>query len=386
MALYMRNAREAGRAFIEWRIAKVAAPALGSAFNDEAFRWQRAQTGIPQAPPRAARCLAATNNVFGDAIGEEYVRRHFSDAQRERALAVVNDVVDVMRERLVALDWMSAATKTEALKKIETLDRQVGFPRGTKDYGPLTVTPSAYLRNVGSAWELSTGREWKAMNKPVERSTWRMTAQTVNALYDETANRIIIPAANLQPPDFGLDADLALVFGSIGALVGHELGHAFDPIGRRWDANGNRREWWTAADIAKYDRQTRIVVEQFYAYMVIDSTTHVNGRLTLEENVADLEGIRLAYRALERAVRAGRVRPLVGGFTPSQRFFIGYARRHRAKVREQAAHMLALRDVHAPAQWRVNGPLSMMPEFHAAWGCRSGDAMWRADSLRATFW
>jgi putative endopeptidase len=377
---------EQWRAFLHWRIAKASAAGLGTAFTDEAFRWSQAQSGVPLAPPRAGRCLAATNNVLGDAIGVEYVKQNFSDAQRARAMAIVANVVDVMRERLAALDWLSPETKAEALRKVATLDRQVGFPRTPRDFSSLRIEAGSYLRNVEAAWEFSTGREWKAMGGSVDRTQWRMTPQTVNALYDQTSNRIIIPAANLQPPVFALDADEALVYGSIGALVGHEFGHAFDPIGRHWDANGNRRDWWTAADVSKYERQTQIVIDQFNAYTVVDSVTHVNGRLTLEENVADLEGVRMAYRALERAIRAGRVQPLVDGFTPAQRFFIGYARGYRTKMREPMARMMAVRDVHAPPKWRVNGPLSMMPEFQAAWGCKSGDAMTHPDASRAKFW
>jgi putative endopeptidase len=224
------------------------------------------------------------------------------------------------------------------------------------------------------------------MGKPVDRTEWGMTPPTVNAYYNPSMNEIVFPAGILQPPFFDPNADDAVNYGAMGAVIGHEMTHGFDDEGRQFDGQGNLRDWWTAEDAKKYDAQAQLVVEQFNGYTVVDSSTHVNGKLTLGENIADLGGLKIAYLAMEKSLADnGRPAP-IDGFTPEQRFFLGWAQVWRDETRPEMERTLVNTNPHAPAKWRVDGPLSNMPEFKKAWGCKEGDAMVRPDSLKAQIW
>jgi putative endopeptidase len=283
---------------------------------------------------------------------------------------------------------MSAATREKALEKLARMTKKVGYPDKWKDYSTLAIGRDSYAANAmaGARWRFADNVS--KFGKPVDRTEWEMTPQTYNAYYNPSNNEIVLPAAAFTIPGVPDDqADDALVYGYAAAsTIGHEMSHGFDDQGRRFDAQGNLRDWWTKDDAAKYNVQAQRVVEQFNAYTVVDSTTHVNGKLTLGENLGDLGGLKIAYIAMQKAAAQKGRQPNIDGFTPEQRFFLGWAQVWRENQRDEAAKAQVNSNVHAPSKWRVNGPLSNMPEFKAAWGCKDGDPMVRPEAIRARIW
>jgi putative endopeptidase len=374
------------KAYLRWRAAKNASGALSSAFVNQAFSWQQNLTGAKELRPRWKRCVDATNAVLGEAVGEVYVSRTFTPAAKARALAMVNNLRDALRERIGQLGWMSDTTKRQALVKLDAFTRKIGYPDKWRDYSALQVKPGTYAENLQAANRWATAREWSKLGKPVDRTEWGMTPPTVNAYYAPTLNEIVFPAGILQPPFYDPNADDAVNYGGMGAVIGHEMTHGFDDQGRQFDASGNLRDWWTAQDATAYKARTQLVSDQFDRYTVIDSATHVNGKLTLGENIADLGGLTIAYAAFQKSL-AGKPRPAkIDGFTPEQRFFLSWAQVWRESSRPEAQRVQVNTNPHAPARWRVNGPLSNMPEFARAFSCSPGDPMVRADSIRAQIW
>ena len=374
------------KAYLRWRAANAASPALASAFVNQSFSWQQNLSGAKELRPRWKRCASATNAALGEAVGEEYVRRTFTPAAKARALAMVNNLRDALRERIGQLGWMSDTTKRQALVKLDAFTRKIGYPDRWRDYSALEVKPGAFAENLQAATRFGNAREWKKLGKPVDRAEWAMTPPTVNAYYSPTLNEIVFPAGILQPPFYDPNADDAVNYGGMGAVIGHEMTHGFDDQGRQFDASGNLRDWWTAQDAAAYKARAQLVSEQFDRYTVLDSATHVNGKLTLGENLADLGGLTIAYAAFQKSM-AGKPRlATIDGFTPEQRFFLSWAQVWRESSRPEAARVQVNTNPHAPAQWRVNGPLSNMPEFARAFSCQPGDPMVRPDTLRAQIW
>jgi putative endopeptidase len=374
------------KAYLRWRAANMASGALSSTFVNESFSWAQNLTGAKEQLPRWKRCAAATNAVLGEAVGEEYVRLTFTPEAKARALAMVNNLRDALRERIGQLGWMSDSTKRLALVKLDAFTRKIGYPDKWRDYSALHVTKDAYLANLRAASEWATARNWAKIGKPVDRTEWGMTPPTVNAYYSPTMNEIVFPAGILQPPFYDPSADDAVNYGGMGAVIGHEMTHGFDDQGRQFDAQGNLRDWWTAQDAAAYKARAQRVSDQFDAYTVVDSSTHVNGKLTLGENIADLGGLTIAYAAYEKSL-AGKPRPpKINGFTPEQGFFLSWAQVWRERMRPEAERLQVNTNPHAPARWRVNGPLSNMPEFAKAFGCQPGDPMVRPANVRAQIW
>ena len=374
------------KSYMRWRAVNAASSGLSSAFVNESFSWSRNLTGTKEQLPRWKRCLAVTNGVLGEAVGEEYVRRTFTPEAKARALAMVNNLRDALKDRIGQLTWMSDSTKQQALVKLEAFTRKIGYPDKWRDYSALDVRQGEYLRNLRLASAWSQDRNWAKIGKPVDRTEWGMTPPTVNAYYNPTMNEIVFPAGILQPPFYDPNADDAINYGGMGAVIGHEMTHGFDDQGRQFDAAGNLRDWWTPADANAYKARATLVSNQFDAYTVLDSATHVNGKLTLGENIADLGGLTVAFEAFQKAM-AGKPRPKnIGGFTPEQRFFLSWAQVWRQQVRPEQARMLVNVDPHSPSTWRVNGPLSNMPEFAKAFGCKAGDLMVRSAALRAQIW
>ena len=372
------------KAYLRWRTANGAAGTLSSAFVNESFKWQQSQSGAQEQQPRWRRCLTATN-VLGEAVGEEYVKRNFSPEAKARAVKIVDNLIVALRERISQLDWMSGETKTQALAKLDAFGRKIAYPDKWRDYSALQVKAGAYFENTQLAGEWQQSRSWARLGKPVDHSEWGMTPPTVNASYSPLANEITFPAGILQSPFFDPNADDAVNYGAMGAVIGHEMTHGFDDQGRQYDAKGNLRDWWTPADAVKYKAAAQLVSDQFDGFTVVDDQTHVNGKTTLGENIADLGGLTVAFSAMEKALGSGP-RAAVDGFTPEQRFFLGYAQIWREVRRQEALRQQVNTDPHAPAKWRVNGPLSNMPEFRAAWGCKDGEKMVRPATLRARIW
>jgi len=360
-------------------------PWLAAPIATEAFHFQQTLTGVKEQQPRWRRCVEATDNALGEALGQEYVARAFSPEAKRRALEMVHNLEAVMEDRLHHLAWMGDSTRQQALSKLAGYTNKIGYPDRWIDYSAVRVEPGSFAANLERATEFDTGRRLSEIGKPVDRTRFGMTPPTVNAYYNPRMNEIVFPAGILQPPFFNPNADDAINYGGMGAVIGHELTHGFDDAGRQYDAVGNLRDWWTTADGDRFKAQAQLVVDQFAGYVAVD-TLRVNGRLTLGENLADLNGLRIAYAAFQRSL-AGKPRPpLIDGFTPEQRFFLGWAQVWRGKDRDEFARLLVNVDPHSPSRWRVNGPLSNMTEFRAAFACSAGDAMVRPDSVQPHIW
>ena len=374
------------RAYLRWHLVRQSAQWLSRPFVNESFRFQSALTGVKEQQPRWKRCLQAANFLMGDAIGQAYVKETFGPDARRRALQMVDNLISALDDRLHTLEWMGDSTRAQALTKLRAIRKKIGYPDKWRDYSTLVVDRGPFLGNVLRAQAFATRRNLDRIGKPVERDEWRMTTPTVNASYNPSLNDITFPAGILQPPFFDPAADDAVNYGGMGAVIGHEMTHGFDDQGRQFDAVGNLRDWWTADDAERFKGRAGLVVQQFDSYTVVDSATHVNGRLTLGEDIADLGGLKVAYAAFQRSL-AGLARPPdIDGLTPEQRFFLAWAQIWRAKATDQSLRNQVTVDPHAPARWRVMGPLSNLPEFARAFHCQAGDPMVRPDSLRAQIW
>ena len=374
------------KTLLRWRLLSSSANSLPKPFADERFAFQRLFTGQRERVARWKMCTSNTTNTLGEAVGQEYVKRTFTPEAKARAKAIVDNMVSVLRDQIGQLDWMSDSTKKQAQIKLDAFTRKIGYPDKWRDYSKLEVARGEYNRNLHRGVEWATATNWAKLGKPVDKGEWQITPDAVNAYYNPLWNEIVFPAGILQAPFFDPSADDAVNYGAMGAVIGHEMSHGFDDQGRRFDAQGNLRDWWTKDDADKYTVQAQRVVDQFNAYTVVDSTTHVNGKLTLGENIGDLGGLKIAYVAMEKSMKAKGRQPNIDGFTPEQRFFLGWAQAWRALQRDEAVKAQVNTNPHAPAKWRVNGPFSNMPEFKAAWGCKDGDAMVRPEALRARIW
>jgi predicted metalloendopeptidase len=278
---------------------------------------------------------------------------------------------------------MGDSTRAQAHVKLTAFSAKVGYPDTWRDYSSVVVRPGAHFANQLEAHAFEAARDMRKVGKPVERGEWVMSPPTVNAYYSASLNSINFPAGILQPPFFDSKADDATIYGAIGAVIGHEMSHGFDDRGRQFDAKGNLRDWWSPLDVTRYKARADRVAEQFSAYTVLD-TLHLNGRLTLGENIADLGGLAIAFVAMEKAY-AGK-RDVVGGFTPEQRFFLGWARVWHDVSTDGSIRTSVLTDQHSPSHWRINGPMSNLEEFRKAWGCKEGDPMVRAAGERVRIW
>jgi putative endopeptidase len=373
------------KAYLRWHLVQHEAPYLSSAFVDEDFKFQQTLTGVKALLPRWKRCLQATDESLGEILGKEYVRENFTPQARAHALDMVHNLEAALKARLAALPWMNDSTRTQAIAKLAAFDNKIGYPDHWRDYSKLELVPGDGFTNHERAESFEQRRQLGKIGRPVDRGEWGMTTPTVNAYYNPTRNEIVFPAGILQPPYFDPLADDAFNYGSMGAVIGHEMTHGFDDSGRQFDGSGNLHDWWTPADAAHYKAQAQRVSDQFDGFVAVD-TLHVNGKLTLGENIADLGGLVVAWDAWRAAAARQAPQPNIDGYTPEQRFFLGYAQSWREKTRPERLRMLIATDPHAPEYWRVNGPLANLPEFAKAFGCKAGDAMVRPDSLRAQIW
>ena len=373
------------KAYLRWKVIKDAAPLLSSAFGNENFAFQKTLTGAKEQLPRYKRCTRATDFGLRDALGQAYVAQYFPPTAKSRALEMIHNMEAALKERINNLSWMSPATKTQAIAKLAAFTEKIGYPDKWRDYSSLDIEKGSFLKNVYAVNRYENKRDLELIGKPVDRTQWGMTPATVNAYYNPAMNEIAFPAGILQPPFFSATADDAVNYGGIGSAIGHEMSHGFDDQGAQYDKEGNLKNWWTDADLAAFKQRTGIVVSQFDAYTVLDSV-HVQGKLTLGENIGDLGGLNIAYAALKKSME-GKPRPAnIDGFTPEQRFFLAWAQVWRANITPQNQRQRIMTDPHAPARWRTNGPLQNMPEFAAAFGCKPGDPMVRSDASRAVIW
>jgi putative endopeptidase len=373
------------KAYLRWKVANGAASTLSSAFVNENFRFGSTLSGAKEMLPRAKRCARATDAGLSDALGQAYAAQYFTPAAKARALDMVRNLESVFHDRIQTLGWMSDTTKTQAEGKLAAFTNKIGYPDKWRDYSAVTIEPGPFLNNQLAVSAFERRRDMAKIGQPVDRTEWGMTPPTVNAYYSPQMNEIVFPAGILQPPFFDPNADDAVNYGGMGAVIGHEMTHGFDDQGAQFDAQGNLRNWWSAGDLEKFKRGTGLVASQFDSYTVLDSV-HVNGKLTLGENLADLGGLSISYAALEKAL-SQKGRPAnIDGFTPEQRFFLAWAQIWRANTTPEAARLRINTDPHSPGEWRTNGPISNLPQFAAAFGCKPGDPMVRPEAVRPVIW
>ena len=363
--------------------------------------YSRTLSGTQELRPRWKRALSLVESYFGDAMGRLYVARHFQPAPKDRMDALVARLLDAYGDSIKALDWMGEDTKAKALEKLATFNPKIGYPVKWRDYSMVTIDPDASLvDNIRRATAALVQRELDKLGKPVDRDEWFMTPQTVNAYYNPSMNEIVFPAAILQPPFFDAEADDAVNFGGIGAVIGHEIGHGFDDQGSQYDAQGNLANWWTSRDREEFERRTAALVAQYDAFVPADlageegaaENSHVNGELTLGENIGDLGGLSIAWKAWESALRdagfAGGAAdaPEIDGLSGAERFFASWARVWRTKARAEFQKQLLAVDPHSPAEFRCNGVARNLGQFMETYGVTEGDGMWLAPEDRVTIW
>ena len=355
------------KVYLRWSLLNTEAPRLSHRFESEDFHfYHTVLDGVPVQRPRWKRVLDATDNALGEALGRLYVAQAFPPQAKSDAQALVQNLKAAFRERLQALDWMSAATRVQAVTKLDAMAVKVGYPDHWRDYSELDVSSPSYPVNGMRADEFEFQRNLDKIGRPVDHGEWGMTPPTVNAYYSAEMNDINFPAGILQPPLFDARFDDAVNYGDTGATIGHEMTHGFDDQGRQYDAQGNLHDWWTAADAQAFALRAQGIVTQYGAYRPLPGL-HINGALTQGENIADIGGLKIAYLAFEQAI-AGKPHPLIDGFTPEQRFFIAYAQSFRTKVRPETLKVSLASDPHSPDAFRVNGAVADLPEFRAAFG------------------
>lgn len=372
--------------YLRWHVVRSTAPSLPAAFDKEWFAFNsRELQGVQEQRPRWKRVLESMDQHVGEELGQLYVRVAFSPEAKRRVLELVDDLRSALRDRILTLEWMGDATKAQALRKLDAFAVKMAYPDRWRDHALLEVDGAPFARNVLRASEWHTARDLAKLGKPVDRTEWFMSPQTVNAYYNPLMNEIVFPAGILQSPFFDPDADDAVNYGAIGMVIGHEMSHGFDDSGSKYDADGNLKEWWTPEDRKDYESRTDLIVKQYEVYEPLPGQ-RINGKLTLGENIGDIGGIRIAWAAFQRLL-ARRGRPAAAdGFTPEQRFFLGLAQSWRNKIRDEALRVRLTIDPHSPAVYRVLGPLSNMPEFHEAFGCADGGRMRRPAEARPTIW
>jgi putative endopeptidase len=376
------------KVYLRWHLVRSVASTLPTAYAEAAFRYSQVLSGAKQQPARWKRIQAATDNYLGEAFGQLYVDQAFSPEAKAKALEMVTNIKASMAEHIRTNTWMSAPTKAEALKKLNALRVKIGYPDVWKDYSALPVSRESYLKNVLAARLWESRREAAKFGGPIDRNEWGMTPSTINAYYNPPMNEIVFPAGYLQPPFFDPKADDAVNYGAIGGVMGHEMTHGFDDQGRQYDSEGNLRDWWTPADAAEFTKRTAVVGRQYEAFSPLDSV-HVNGQLTMGENLADFAGLTVTYGALQQQLqqRYGTgPRPNYDGFTPEQRFFLSWAQLRRSNIRPEALRQQIATDPHSPDQYRTIGPMMNMPQFQAAFGCKEGNKMIRKPADRAVIW
>ncbi len=376
---------EQWKLYMKWKLVNSTASYLHSDLTKESFAFYSTMLqGITQQKPRWKRAVSSANALIGEIVAQEYVKEAFSAESKAKVNLMVDDLREAFRSRINNLPWMSAETKTKAIEKLNSFNRKLGYPDKWEDYSKLEIKFDTYLANYYRARMFDYDDMISNLSKPVDKMKWKMLPQTVNAYYSAVMNEIVFPAAIMQPPFFTPDVDDAVNYGAIGAVIGHEFSHGFDDQGSKYDAKGNLSSWWTEQDRKLFEERTQKLVDQFNQFRVVDSV-FVNGQLTLGENIADLAGLTVAYEAYQLRMK-GKKREIINGFTPEQRFFIGYAQVWCSHARPEFLRNQVLTDPHSPAQFRVFGPLSNMQEFYNAFNVKPGDKMWRDEKDRVKIW
>ena len=375
---------ETWKAYLRWHLLNTMAPYLSDAFVNEDFNFKgRVLQGTTELLPRWKRCVSATDRQLGEALGQIYVQKYFPPTAKARALDMVNHLTEALRDDLQTLPWMGPATRQQALEKLTKFTRKIGYPDKWRDYTAYEVDRGPYVLNQGRGAQFEYKRDLNKIGKPVDRTEWEMTPPTVNAYYNSRMNEIVFPAGILQPPFFDPKADDASNYGAIGAVIGHEMTHGFDDSGRKFDAQGNLKEWWTPEDEKNFNDRAACVEKQFDGYTVQD--LHENGKLVLGESIADLGGLAIAHRALLKAEQGKKPAP-IGGLTSGQRFFVAYAQIWAANDRPEFERLMVNTNPHPLARFRAIAAPSNLPEFAQAFDCKEGDPTARPSTMRCQIW
>ncbi|MVM35571.1 M13 family peptidase [Spirosoma sp. HMF4905] len=375
------------RTYMRWNIIKGAAPYLSDAFVKQNFAFSKVLSGQKEQTPRWQRVSGLIDGTLSDLLGQLYVEKYFKPEAKQRMLALVNNLEASFQDHIKNLDWMTEDTKKKALTKLLAFKRKIGYPDKWKNYEGVIIDRNDFYGNIKSAGKWSYNHMINRLGKPVDRTEWGMTPPTVNAQYSPVNNDISFPAAILQFPFFDFDADDAVNYGGIGAVIGHEMTHGFDDSGRQYDADGTLRDWWTKDDAAKFKERADKVRDQFFGFKVLDSIK-VNGQLTLGENLADLGGLAIAYDAFKKTAqgKSSGKKSLIDGFTPDQRFFLSWAQVWRSNQLPESTAQRILTDPHAPDIYRVNGPLSNIDAWYQAFNIQPGDKLFKPKDQRIRVW
>ncbi|MBS1810893.1 MAG: M13 family metallopeptidase [Acidobacteria bacterium] len=374
------------KTLLRWEVVHSSADQLSSAFVNENFDFYgKVLSGQKEKAPRWRTCTQVVDGSIGDILGQVYVAKQFPPESKARMNTLIDNLVLAYRERIQQLDWMSEATKKQALLKLNSFARKIGYPDKWKTYAGLKIDRKSYFENSLRVGQFALRENMAKINQPIDKSEWLMSPPTVNAYYMPINNEIAFPAGILQPPFFNPEADDAINYGAIGAVIGHELSHGFDDSGSQFDEKGNLRMWWTPEDRKKFEARADCVVQQFNGFKVQDGL-NVNGKLVLGESIGDLGGLTMAYYAFKKSLE-GKPRPAnIDGFTPEQRFFIGYAQIWATVARPEFERNYTLSDPHPLGRFRANGPLSNFQPFAEAFGCKKGDPMVRDSEKRCEIW
>lgn len=372
------------KTYMRWNLLKDAAQDLSSPFVNQSFAFNRVLTGQKEQTPRWQRMSGLIDGRLGDLLGQLYVQQYFKPEAKQRMMVLVDNLEASFKEHINGLDWMSSDTKKKALNKLVSFKRKIGYPDKWKNYDGVTIKRNDFYGNVDAAQKWSYNYMISRLGKPVDRTEWGMTPPTVNAYYNPVNNEIAFPAAILQFPFFDANADDAVNYGGIGAVIGHEMTHGFDDSGRQYDADGTLRDWWTAEDATKFKERAGKVEAQFFGYKVLD-TLAVNGKLTLGENLADLGGLAIAYGAFKKTAQ-GKGNTAIDGFTPDQRFFLSWAQVWRVNMLPEQQAQQILTDPHSPGQYRCNGPISNIDAWYTAFSVKPGDKLYKKPDDRIRVW
>ncbi|WP_342115977.1 M13 family metallopeptidase [Pseudoduganella sp. OTU4001] len=371
--------------YFAWHVVRAHAPYLSKAFVDASFEFYGKQLGgATEQRPRWKRGVSATEGALGEIIGKVYVEQHFPAANKERMEALVKNLLAAYKDSIDKLTWMSPKTKKEAQAKLAKFTPKIGYPNKWRDYSSVVIDRDDLAGNVARANQFTVQKELDKLGKPIDRDEWGMTPQTINAYYNPELNEIVFPAAILQPPFFDANADDAVNYGAIGAVIGHEISHGFDDQGAQYDGDGNLRDWWTARDHKNFKARTQMLVKQYGAFSPVKGYK-VNGELTLGENIADNSGLAIAYKAYKLSL-GGKPAPVIEGYSGEQRFYQGWAQAWRAKAREAALIRQVTTDPHSPEEYRTNGTLRNQPGFYEAFDVKKGDKMYLAPKDRVIIW
>ena len=369
------------KSYLRWHMIHASADQLPDAFVQENFSFYRAKlAGSKEIQPRWKRCVQSVDRSIGEALGQVYVEKYFPPEAKAHAQEMVANLIGALKSDIPALTWMGPETKKAALEKLQAFQIKIGYPDKWRDYSALSIERTGYLANVRRSISFEHARDLYKIGKPVDRNEWGMTPPTINAYYNSTMNEIVFPAGILQPPFFDPKADDAINYGGMGAAIGHEITHGFDDAGSQFDAKGNLTDWWSKDDRKNFDQRATCVQQQFDGYEV-EPGLHENGKLVLGESIADLGGLAISYAAFEKSIE-GKHPPVLDGFTPEQRFFLGWAQVWGTNFRPEYARLLANSNPHPVSKFRVNGPLSNMELFAKAFGCKKGDPMVRENACK----